>query len=143
MNNKLIHFRKNNSNNDNSGLLKLVCGKTTFLFTGDLGKSAENYYSSFYNISLKSDVLKVAHHGSKYCSSLNILNYIQPRFALISAGLKNKYHHPSGDVLARLKMLHTDILRTDKLGAVLLRSDGNTVRQINWKDNSFFPHFLP
>jgi len=134
LNNNKIHFRKNNSNNDKSSLLKVVYGKTSFLFTGDLTMSAEKYYSSLYNNNLKSDVLKVSHHGSKYCSSLNILNNIEPRFALISAGLKNKFHHPSQEVLARLQMFHANILRTDKQGAVLLRSDGNSVSQVSWKD---------
>jgi competence protein ComEC len=130
LNNRYIHFRKNNSNNDKSSLLKVVYGKTSFLFTGDLGKTAEKYYSSLYNINLRSDVLKVSQHGSKYCSSFNILNYIQPHFALISAGIKNKFHHPSKEVLERLRMFNANILRTDKLGAVLLKSDGNSVSQI-------------
>jgi competence protein ComEC len=134
LNNKFIHFRKNNSNNDKSSLLKVLYGKTSFLFTGDLGINAEKYYSSLYNFNLRSDVLKVSHHGSKYCSSLNILNYIQPHFALISAGIKNKFNHPSKEVLTRLRMFHANIMRSDKQGAVLLKSDGNAVSQINWKD---------
>ena len=134
LNDRYMHFSKNNSNNDKSSLLKIIYGKNSFLFTGDLGKTAEKYYSSFYNVNLRSDVLKVSHHGSKYCSSLNILNYIKPDFALISAGLKNKFHHPSGEVMARLHLFNANILRTDKLGAVILRSDGNSVSEIKWKD---------
>jgi competence protein ComEC len=134
LNNNLIHFRKNNSNNDKSSLLKVVYGNTSFLFTGDLSNIAEKYYSSLYNNYLRSNVLKVSHHGSKYCSSLNILNNIQPQFALISAGIKNKFHHPAKEVLARLRMFHANILRTDKQGAVLLKSDGESVSQVNWKD---------
>jgi competence protein ComEC len=134
LNNKSIHFRKTNSNNDNSSLLKIIYGNTSFLFTGDLGKTAEQYYSTLYNNSLKSDVLKVSHHGSKYCSTFNILNKIQPQYALISAGIKNKYNHPSSEVLARLRMFHTNILRTDKEGAILLKSDGNTISQVKLND---------
>jgi competence protein ComEC len=134
LNNKTVHFRKKNSNNDKSSLLKIVYGKTSFLFTGDMGSTGEKYYSYLYNDELKSDVLKVAHHGSKYCSGINMLKYVQPRYALISAGLKNKYHHPSKEVIERLQLFNSDILRTDKQGAVLLRSDGNTVSNINWKD---------
>jgi competence protein ComEC len=134
LNDKYMHLAKNNSNNDKSSLLKIIYGKTSFLFTGDLGKTAEKYYSSFYNINLKSDVLKVSHHGSKYCSSLKFLNYIKPHFALISAGIKNKYNHPSGEVIARLQMFNANILRTDRQGAVLLRSDGNSISQIKWKN---------
>ena len=134
LNNKYMRFRKSNSNNDNSSLLKIVYGNTSFLFTGDLGKTAEKYYSTLFNNYLKSDVLKVSHHGSKSCSTFNILNKIQPKFALISAGIKNKYKHPSGDVLARLRMFHANILRTDKEGAILLKSDGNIVSQVKLND---------
>ena len=130
LNNKNMHFRKNRSNNDKSSLLKIVYGKTSFLFTGDLGISAEKYYSSLYNNDLQSDVLKVSHHGSKYCTSLNILRNINPHFALISAGIKNKFKHPSNEVLSRLQLFHADILRSDKQGAVLLKSNGNTVSQV-------------
>ncbi|MDR3667104.1 MAG: hypothetical protein P4L35_09695 [Ignavibacteriaceae bacterium] len=89
-----------------------------------------------YGERLKSDVLKVAHHGSKYCSSFEILNKIRPQYALISAGIKNKFKHPSGEVLARLQLFHPNILRTDKQGAVILKSDGNTVSRINWNNIS-------
>lgn len=64
------------------------------------------------------------------------MNYIKPDFALISAGLKNKFHHPSNEVLERLQMLNANILRTDKQGAVILKSDGNSVAQVKWKDFS-------
>ncbi|MDR3610662.1 MAG: DNA internalization-related competence protein ComEC/Rec2 [Ignavibacteriaceae bacterium] len=134
LNNISIPLGKNNSNNDRSSLLKIIYGNTSFLFTGDLGKKAEKYYSSYYKSKLKSDVLKVSHHGSKYCSSLNILNNIKPHFALISAGIKNKFHHPAQEVLERLHAFNSDILRTDKLGAVLLRSDGYYVSNVNWRD---------
>jgi competence protein ComEC len=134
LNKNYKHFKKNNSNNDNSSLLKLVFGNTSFLFTGDLGKNAEKYYSSLYANNLKSDVLKVSHHGSKYCSSLNFLNNIKPTKALISAGIKNKYHHPSAEVLAKLQMFHANIFRTDKQGAILLISDGYSVTRVKWKD---------
>jgi competence protein ComEC len=136
LNNKNMHFRKNNSNNDNSSLIKVIYGKTSFLFTGDLGRTAEKYYSSLYNNNLKSDVLKVSHHGSKYCSSLNILNNIQPHYALISAGIKNKFNHPSCEVLERLRLFHANILRTDKQGAILLKSDGFSVSQVKLSDVS-------
>jgi competence protein ComEC len=134
LNNKFNHVKKSNSNNDKSSLLKVVYGNTSFLFTGDLGKNAEMYYSSFYNDRLKSDVLKVSHHGSKYGSSMNILNNIKPHIALISAGIKNKYHHPSREVLERLHIFNSIILRTDQQGAVLLRSDGDSVSIINWRN---------
>ena len=131
--NRVIH-NKTKSNNDRSMIMKIVYGKTSFLFTGDLSKKAENYYGILYNDILKSDVLKVSHHGSKNGSSLNFLQFVKPKISLISAGLKNKYGHPSPEVLTKLHYINSLIMRTDKLGASLLKSDGTNVRSINWRE---------
>ena len=132
LNNYPAPFKKNSSNNDRSSLLKIVYGNTSFLFTGDLSKKAEYFYASEYKDLLKSDVLKVSHHGSRTGSSIEFLNYNRPKFSLISAGIKNKYKHPSKEVITKLQYFKSKILRTDKLGAVLLKSDGSSVRLVNW-----------
>jgi competence protein ComEC len=123
---------KHSSNNDRSSLLKIVYGNTSFLFTGDLSKKAERFYASEYNSYLRSDVLKVSHHGSKTATSVEFLDFIRPKFSMISAGIKNKYRHPSAEVLYKLHYFNSRILRSDKLGAVLLRSDGYSVNQVIW-----------
>jgi competence protein ComEC len=122
------------STNDKSGMIKLVYGKRSFLFPGDIESKAEEYYSARYKNFLKCDLLKVAHHGSITSSSPEFINYSKPVVSLISAGIQNKFNHPSSIVLNRLNSINSKILRTDKSGAVLIRSDGNLLSIVDWKE---------
>ncbi|HYQ84214.1 MAG TPA: hypothetical protein VEP28_09475, partial [Rubrobacter sp.] len=67
------------------------------------------------------DLLKVAHHGSKTSSTVSFLNAASPRLALVSAGVRNLYRHPSETVLERLEERNIPLLRTDRDGMVLIR----------------------
>ena len=131
--NKFINSRELETNN-RSGVIKLNYGNTSFLFTGDLEKSAENEYSKRYKHFLDSDVLKVSHHGSKTSTSYEFLNFVTPEISLISSGINNSFGHPAEEVLRRLNRFKSKILRTDLNGAVLLRSDGNEIEIIKWKN---------
>jgi competence protein ComEC len=120
------------STNDRSGIFKMVYGQTSILFTGDVEKKIEKIYANKYKNFLDSDILKVGHHGSKTSSSEVFLEYVTPEMSLISAGFKNKFGHPSGEIIDRLENLGSTIYRSDLQKAVLLRSDGNEVSIINW-----------
>ena len=72
------------------------------------------------------DVLKVAHHGSSSSSSPSFLKAIQPRYAVVSAG-ENSYGHPSPVVLDRLAALSCEVLSTDEVGTIIVRSDGESL----------------
>jgi len=120
------------STNDRSGIFKLYYGKTSFLFTGDVEKRMEKFFSKKYNNFLDSDVLKVGHHGSKTSSSQDFLDLVTPRISLISAGYKNKFGHPVKDIIERLQNEGSIIYRSDLQKAILLRSDGNSIDLINW-----------
>lgn len=120
------------STNDLSGIFKVVYGNTSFLFTGDIEKSIEKFYSKKYNVFLDSDVLKVGHHGSKTSSSKLFLEYVTPEISLISAGFKNKFGHPAEEIIERLEYFGSDIYRSDLEKAILLRSDGEQISIINW-----------
>jgi len=120
------------STNNRSGIFKLVYGETSFLFTGDVEKNVENIYTNKYRRFLDSDVLKVGHHGSKTSSSSGFLRYVSPELSLISAGFKNKFGHPVEDVIQRLEAEGSTIYRTDLQNAILLRSDGQEIKLINW-----------
>lgn len=140
--NAKLYFLHNNllnegseSSNDNSGVIKLVYGKNSFLFTGDAGIKVEKKYIAKYGEFLKSDILKVGHHGSKTSSSVDFLQSVSPKYALISAGIMNKFRHPSNDVLDRLRKLHTKILRTDELGASIISSNGSNLEIVDWRNN--------
>ena len=124
---------KNFSSNDKSGVIKIVYGKTSILFTGDCEYPAEYFLASNFGTILDSDVLKVGHHGSMTGSSEAFLKLVSPKISLISAGIKNKFNHPAESVINSLKKINSDVYRTDESGAVLLRSDGNEIKKINWK----------
>ncbi len=64
--------------------------------------------------------MKCAHHGSKYSSSEEFLEKINPDITVISCGEHNMYGHPSTETLQRLDDIETRVLRTDKDGAVLI-----------------------
>lgn|SRR3989344_1275311 len=109
--------------NETSIIFHLFFGKTAFLFTGDIGAKTEEKVID-NNVDLASDILKVPHHGSKYSSSEPFLEKIHPTFAVISVGKDNRYGHPTPEVLQRLKKFDINILRTDELGTIEIKTDG-------------------
>lgn len=126
-------YREGFSKNDNSLIVKLVYGETSFLFTGDAGSRRENLLRDTYADFLRSDVLKVSHHGSKSGTKPEFLEQVVPRIALISAGKHNVYGHPSQDVLNNLSVFNSRVLRSDLEGAVILESDGKKIIEKDWR----------
>ncbi|MCK9209782.1 MAG: DNA internalization-related competence protein ComEC/Rec2 [Ignavibacteriaceae bacterium] len=120
--------------NDRSGIVKIVYGKTSLLFVGDAHIKMEKYLTSHWKNFLDTDVLKIGHHGSKTSSGENFLNFVLPNISLVSVGEQNKFGHPSQVVLDRLDKLHSQIFRTDDEGAVILQSDGDQIKKIDWKN---------
>jgi competence protein ComEC len=95
---------------------------------------AEIYYADKYGQFLDVDVLKVAHHGSKTSSISEFLEIATPEISLVSAGIKNKFKHPSEEIIERLEYFGSDIYRTDESGALLFYSDGNNINKIDWRN---------
>lgn len=124
----LIDKEFTNNDNDTGIVSRLIFGKNTFLFTADISSKAEEELIS-KGINLKSDVLKVAHHGSKYSSSNEFLENVMPKIAVISVG-KNSYGHPTPETLQRLENFGIHILRTDESGDIKIISDGNNLKII-------------
>lgn len=116
--------------NDDSDLnltsivLKLTYNDVSFLFTGDISSEIENL---ILNSSIDSDVLKVAHHGSKYSSSFDFLNKVNPKYAVISVGNNNSYNHPDDITLERLNQLKVKTYLTSKDGTLIFTSDGDRI----------------
>ena len=109
--------------NDYSIVTKLEYLDNSFLFTGDIEKEAEmDLIEAGYD--LKSDVLKVAHHGSNSSSSEEFLKAVDPDYSVISLGKDNSYGHPHKETLDRLNSMGIEILRTDELGDIVVKSDG-------------------
>ena len=116
--------------NDTGVVSKLIYGKNSFLFTADIDNKQEQKLVDD-KCDLQSDVLKVAHHGSKYSSSDIFLAAVEPKVAVISCGKGNHYGFPTSEVLNRLQNFGIQIKRTDEDGDVEFLSDGNTIKQIN------------
>ena len=110
--------------NEASIILRMIFGNKTYLFTGDITEEVEE---TILNSNIDIDVLKVAHHGSKYSSSEEFLNIATPEYAIISAGEGNSYGHPEPETLTRLKKHTNNIYITKDLGTILLTSDGKTI----------------
>jgi len=109
--------------NNTSIVAKLVFGKNSFLFTGDTYKSVEKELIE-KGISINSDVLKVAHHGSKTSTSQDFVREVFPQIAVISAGRNNSYGHPHQETLDTLAKYDITIFRTDLQGDIEIISDG-------------------
>jgi competence protein ComEC len=110
--------------NDESLVMKISYGKTSALLEADAEKGTERLVASEQP---EADVLKVAHHGSLTSSERELLAAVHPRFAVISVGVRNVYHHPRPEVLKRLQEANVITYRTDLDGATSFYLDGATV----------------
>lgn len=112
--------------NNTSIVLRIEYGDTSFLFTGDAERDAEqDILDAGYT--LKSTVLKVGHHGADTSTTYQFLREIMPEYAVISVGNGNTYGHPTEDTLSRLRDADVKVFRTDMQGTVICTSDGNSV----------------
>ena len=122
---KVIYPGDDKSNiNDSSIVLKITYGKNSFLLTGDATSNVER---KIYNEDIKSDVLKVAHHGSSYSSIDVFLDKVKPYYAVISVGKNNIYNHPSNKTLEKLNKRNIKVYRTDLDGTIVFISDGDNL----------------
>lgn len=117
--------------NNTSVTLKLVYGKTSMLFVGDLEADGEEAVLARYRNFLDVDLLKVGHHGSSTSSTSEFISAATPTEAVISVGWKNNFRHPSKEVIDRLTQRGARVVRTDRNGGIIYVSDGHIIRQIS------------
>ena len=132
--------KREESLNDMSLVLKVMYENDknhfTMLYTGDISSSVEQSLVGETQIidKLKNiDYLSVPHHGSKYSSSEQFINTVNPKVSVISAGKNNSYGHPHKETLERLESVDTSIYRTDELGQITCSCKRNgpfTVRSV-------------
>lgn len=108
--------------NQNSIVTKLTHVNTEVLLTGDCDRECEE---ELISKDIRSDILKVAHHGSKFGSNEDFLRKVRPEVAIISVGENNNYGHPARETLDRLNDEGVTIYRTDLRGDIIVKSDGN------------------
>ncbi|CDG37214.1 hypothetical protein CTHBC1_2631 [Acetivibrio thermocellus BC1] len=112
--------------NDYSVVTRLTFGETSFLFTGDAESVSENEILS-KGFDIKSDVLKVGHHGSSSSTTQAFLNKVNPKYAIIMVGADNNYGHPHKETMDKLKAKGIPVYRTDENGTIVATSDGSNI----------------
>lgn len=110
--------------NKSSIVARLSYGSESFLFTGDSPQEIEKYLVGQSAGALHANVLKLGHHGSRTSSAREFLSAVNPDYAVISAGLNNKYGHPHKEVLALLDELKISSVSTIERGTIIFETDG-------------------
>lgn len=117
---------KPEDSNETSIVLRLIFQDISFLFTGDIYEFQEKKLME-KEINIDSDVLKLAHHGSKTSSSEMFINSVSPQIAVAQVGRNNPYGHPHEQVVNRMKEDGIKLLRTDQDGDIRIISDGTNL----------------
>lgn len=132
---KLKYFKIRNINNeiydnenDNSIVNYITFLNYKLLFMGDASSKVEKYLIEKYNLK-NIDILKIGHHGSKYSSSKEFIEKVNPGYSIISVGRNNRYNHPHKEVLDNLK--NKKVLRTDQKGTIVFIFKKKKM-EINW-----------
>lgn len=120
---EILGLNAGEDTNNTSIVLMIRYGETSFLFTGDAEREAEQSLLDS-GAELKADVLKVGHHGSDTSTSYPFLREVMPEYAVISVGEGNSYEHPEEGPLSRLRDAGCKILRSDLNGDIIISSDG-------------------
>lgn len=116
----LLQERISKDENDSSIISYFTYDHLNYLFMGDASKEIEKQLMDTYD--LKADVIKVGHHGSNTSSDAAFLDSLDCKIALISAGYKNKYDHPSTETLTILDHLHIHTFCTSTDGSIAIYS---------------------
>jgi len=119
------------ASNDRCIVMQAIAYDNRFLYTGDITTLTEDeMIADLPNDELKSNVVKVAHHGSRFSSSTEFYNVTKPVYAVISVG-KNSYGHPTQEAMDRIASSGATILRTDQSGTITFHVDWNGLRRVS------------
>ncbi|MEK6531917.1 MAG: DNA internalization-related competence protein ComEC/Rec2 [Deltaproteobacteria bacterium] len=120
--------------NNASLVVRLLYGKRSLLFTGDIGEEGERLA---IKRDISSDVLKAPHHGSRNSSSLEFLDVVRPSVVVVSAGRDNVFGFPHSETLARYGAINAEVLRTDLNGAIAITTDGEDLQKESYLTESY------
>ncbi|CQH55307.1 beta-lactamase domain protein [Halobacterium hubeiense] len=120
--------------NENSVVLRMAFGQSTFLLPGDGEAASERYLTEAYGAGLNATVLSAGHHGSQSSSSAQFLDVTDPRVAVISSAYDSQYGHPHEDVLQRFADRSIRTYWTATHGNVVLTSNGSAVTVATQRD---------
>ena len=114
---QILSPEKSTGENDDSLVTYFTINHQRFLLTGDLETTGEEALIRNYP-QLKTDFLKVGHHGSNTSTGKELLEKVRPKYAIISAGKKNRYGHPTQETLTKLNKQKIRVFRTDQQGMI-------------------------
>lgn len=120
------HANGPSSNND-SLVLRVSFGEKSFLLTGDIEREAETAIVNA-GFNLRSDLVKVAHHGSRTSSTPGFVNATQPALAIISVGRTSVFGHPHPEVVERWRAVGSEVLTTGQHGTITVSTDGHDLK---------------
>ncbi|MEZ3163070.1 lamin tail domain-containing protein [Halorubrum sp. RMP-47] len=120
-------YLEGEARNENSIVLKLTYGETSFLLSGDAEDDQEAYLVDAYGSELRSTVLKAGHHGSSSSSSGSFIDAVAPEAIVVSSAYDSRYGHPTEEVLQRFADRSLPTYWTATHGSIVLVSDGNGV----------------
>ncbi len=113
--------------NDNSFVIRVGYGRRRALLMGDAEHETEERLVRTASDSLRADFLKVGHHGSRTSTTPELLSVVRPAFASVSCGVRNRFGHPHPSTLDTLAAFHVAAFRTDRVGSISWRTDGDDV----------------
>ncbi len=113
--------------NTASIVAQLRYGEVEFMLTGDAPAGIEEYLVTQYGSALRSDVLKLGHHGSDTSTATSFLQVVAPLYAVVSAGADNRYGHPHQEVVERVALAGSELVSTAMVGTIVFKSDGKRV----------------
>lgn len=119
--------RKYEDLNNSSIVLRITYGSSAIVIAADAGTEAEMSMLCS-DMSLRAQVLQVGHHGSDSASSPEFLAAIKPQIAIIPCARRSRYQHPSPEIVRRLESVGARIYTTGENGAVVVSTDGCTLR---------------
>ena len=117
--------------NNGSVVIRLTYGSSTLLLTGDIEHETDPDLLRWGD-RLRAKVLKAAHHGSRTSSTAAFLSAVRPELVAVSCGIRNKFRHPSREVIQRYEAMGISIYRTDLMGAVEIRIDEQGIDARGW-----------
>ncbi|MCO6512220.1 MAG: ComEC/Rec2 family competence protein [Aridibacter famidurans] len=124
------------SDNDRSVVLRIVFGVRSFLFTGDIEHVAETRIAGY---KIESDVVKVAHHGSRTSSSELFVNAVETDYAVIPVGRRSQFGHPHREVVERWQASGARVYTTGRSGTVTISTDGSLLEVTTFLPEGAFP----
>ena len=135
-------YLENEARNENSIVLKLTHGETSFMLSGDAEDDQEAYLVDEYGDQLRSTVLNAGHHGSSSSSNEAFLDAVDPQVAVVSSAYDSQYGHPHEEVLQRFADRSVPTYWTATHGDVVFVSDGTNVSVRTQRDAPTEPQAL-